>query len=96
MAHVRRHVLAAAQYKKDRKPVFLLGHSLGGNEVSDVAHCLKAKGVPVAFVFYYEPTPFVSCVPVNVSHVMGALVRARPRRRVIKLRIIGGEMSMAA
>jgi hypothetical protein len=59
--------LAAAQYKKDRKPVFVLGHSLGGNEVSDVAHCLKAKGVPVAFAFYYDPTPFVACVPDNVK-----------------------------
>lgn len=59
--------LAAAQYKKDRKPVFLLGHSLGGNEVSDVAHCLKAKGVPVSFAFYYDPTPFVACVPDNVK-----------------------------
>lgn len=58
---------AAAQYKKDRKPVFLNGHSLGANEVSDVAHCLKAKGVPVAFAFYYDPTPFVACVPDNVK-----------------------------
>jgi hypothetical protein len=59
--------LAAAQYKKDRKPVFVLGHSLGGNEVSDMAHCLKGKGVPVAFAFYYDPTPFVACVPDNVK-----------------------------
>jgi hypothetical protein len=58
---------AAAQYKKDRKPVFVLGHSLGGNEVSDMAHCLKGKGVPVAFAFYYDPTPFVACVPDNVK-----------------------------
>lgn len=58
---------AASQYKQDRKPVFLLGHSLGANEVSDVAHCLKAKGVPVAFAFYYDPTPLVRCVPDNVK-----------------------------
>lgn len=57
---------AAAQYKKDRKPVFILGHSLGGNEVSGMAHCLKAKGVPVAFAFFYDPTPLVRCVPDNV------------------------------
>lgn len=59
--------LAADTYKKDKKPVFILGHSLGANEVSDMAHCLKAKGVPVAFGFYYDPTPFVACVPDNVK-----------------------------
>jgi hypothetical protein len=58
---------AASQYKKDRKPVFLLGHSLGANEVSDIAHCLKGRGVPVAFALYYDPTPFVACVPDNVK-----------------------------
>ncbi len=60
--------LAASRYKKDRKPVFILGHSLGGNEVSDVAACLKSKGVPVSFAFYYDPTPFVACVPDNVKY----------------------------
>ena len=58
---------AAEQYAKDKKPVFLAGHSLGANEVADVAHCLKAKGVPVAFALFYDPTPFVACVPDNVK-----------------------------
>lgn len=59
--------LAYDNWRKDKKPVFLLGHSLGANEVSDVAICLKGRGVPVTFAFYYDPTPFVACVPDNVK-----------------------------
>ena len=59
--------MAIANYKKDRKPVYLLGHSLGGNEVADVSHCLNKAGVPVTFAFFYDPTPFVKCVPDNVK-----------------------------
>jgi hypothetical protein len=59
--------LAYDNWRKDKKPVFLFGHSLGANEVSDVAICLKGRGVPVAFAFYYDPTPFVACVPDNVK-----------------------------
>jgi hypothetical protein len=57
--------VATKQYRKDRKPIFILGHSLGGNEVSDMARCLG--NIPVTFAFYYDPTPFVACVPDNVK-----------------------------
>src|SRR5574343_961837 len=60
--------LAYDNWRKDGKKVFLLGHSLGANEVSDVSICLKGRGVPVAFAFYYDPTPFVACVPDNVKY----------------------------
>jgi hypothetical protein len=59
--------VAIANYRKDGKPIYLLGHSLGANEVSDIAHCLAKYGIPVAFAFYYDPTPFVACVPDNVK-----------------------------
>lgn len=59
---------AIANYRKDRKPVYLLGHSLGADEVSDIAHCLAKVGIPVAFAFYYDPTRLVSCVPDNVKY----------------------------
>lgn len=57
---------AKAQFKKDGKPIILLGHSLGANNVSSVAHCLGK--IPVAFALYYDPTPFVGCVPANVKY----------------------------
>lgn len=57
---------ARENYKKDKKPIILLGHSLGANNVSKIAHCLK--GIPVAFALYYDPTPFVGCVPANVKY----------------------------
>lgn len=57
---------AKANYKKDGKPIILLGHSLGANNVSKVARCLGK--IPVAFALYYDPTPFVGCVPSNVKY----------------------------
>lgn len=62
---------AKAQYRKDKKPIFLLGHSLGANEVGDIAHCLNKESIPVSFAFFYDPTPFVSCVPDNVKFATG-------------------------
>lgn len=59
--------LAAEQYRKDKKPVFLLGHSLGGDRVTSVAWCLDAEKIPVRFAFYFDPTPNVGCVPSNVQ-----------------------------
>ena len=86
---------AKANYRKDRKPIYLLGHSLGANEVSDIAHCLGKAGIPVAFAFYYDPTPFVACVPDNVKYATswrrsfaldlggGTIVRCNPKLKNI-------------
>lgn len=60
-----------ANYKRDKLPIILVGHSLGADAVSDVAGWLKADGIPVAAAFYYDPTPFVACVPTNVQAALG-------------------------
>jgi hypothetical protein len=59
--------LATEQYRKDRKPIFVVGHSKGADEIPDFAACLKREGIPVSFAFFYDPTPLVSCVPDNVK-----------------------------
>jgi hypothetical protein len=58
---------AIADYKKSKKPIILVGHSLGANEISKVAATLQRAGVPVAAALYYDPTPTVRCVPRNVK-----------------------------
>ena len=70
----RRHIdkwkvlaTAEANYKIDRLPIILSGHSLGANAAVWIAHRLKEKGIPVAALFSYDPTPFVACLPTNVQ-----------------------------
>ena len=69
----KRAVLATivANYQNDKLPVILSGHSLGGNAIVWIAHELKRRGIPVAAMFVYDPTPFVACIPSNVQVVLG-------------------------
>ena len=62
---------AKANYKIDKLPIFIIGHSLGANEAVKIAHWLNADGIPVATVFAYDPTPFVWCIPSNVQTAIG-------------------------
>lgn len=62
---------AKANYRIDKLPIILLGHSLGADAISDIANWLKADAIPVAAVFYYDPTPLVECVPANVQVALG-------------------------
>jgi pimeloyl-ACP methyl ester carboxylesterase len=68
-----RAVLATAEanYKIDGKPIILIGHSLGANAAVRIATRLLDKGIPVAAVFAYDPTPLVLCVPRNVQAAIG-------------------------
>jgi hypothetical protein len=73
----RRHIdkwkvlaTAEANYKIDRLPIILSGHSLGANAAVWIAHRLKERGIPVAALFSYDPTPFVACLPTNVQVAM--------------------------
>jgi hypothetical protein len=58
---------AIADYKKSKKPVILVGHSMGADRISVVAAQLERAGVPVAAALYYDPTRTVRCVPRNVK-----------------------------
>jgi pimeloyl-ACP methyl ester carboxylesterase len=58
---------AIADYRKSKRPVILVGHSMGADRISSVAAQLERAGVPVAAALYYDPTPTVRCVPRNVK-----------------------------
>lgn len=62
---------AKANYRIDKLPIILLGHSLGADAITDIAEWLRADGIPVAATFYYDPTPLVGCVPKNVQVALG-------------------------
>lgn len=73
-AHYQKHAVLAtaiANYEIDKLPIILLGHSLGANATTWIATRLLARGIPVASVFAYDPTPFVLCVPRNVQTAIG-------------------------
>lgn len=61
---------AAANYKIDKLPVILGGHSVGADAVSDAAEKLRRQGVPVTLAFYYDPTSLVQPVPGNVGRAI--------------------------
>lgn len=61
---------AKANWKIDRKPVILYGHSLGADRITNAAEDLRRSGVPVMLALYYDPTPFVQPVPGNVSRAV--------------------------
>lgn len=65
----KRSVLATiiANYKRDKLPIVLSGHSMGGDAIVWIAHELAKHRIPVAAMFIYDPTPFVACIPSNVQ-----------------------------
>ena len=69
----KRAVLATviANYQRDKLPIILSGHSLGGDAIVEIAHKLAELRIPVAAMFVYDPTPFVGCIPSNVQVVIG-------------------------
>jgi pimeloyl-ACP methyl ester carboxylesterase len=73
----RRHIdkwrvleTAAANYKRDKLPIILSGHSMGADAAIWIAHRLNERGIPVAAIFSYDPTPLVACVPSNVQVIL--------------------------
>lgn len=59
-----------ANYKRDRLPIMLIGHSLGADNVTDIAKRAQADGIPIAAAFIIDPTRVQSwfdCVPTNVK-----------------------------
>lgn len=69
----KRSVLATiiANYQRDKLPIILSGHSMGGDAIVWIAHELARHRIPVAAMFVYDPTPFVGCIPSNVHVAIG-------------------------
>jgi hypothetical protein len=92
-AYPRRHIdkwavleTATANYRIDRLPIILSGHSMGADATVWIAHQLKQRGIPVAAIFSYDPTPFVACVPDNVQVILSwrGTIRGQLGRGVVQ------------
>ncbi len=60
---------AAQVQKRDRAPIVIIGHSLGGNAAFDMARALQAQGSRVALIVTFGPT-LLDTAPANVSRVI--------------------------
>jgi thioesterase domain-containing protein len=57
---------AIADYRRDPKPIAVVGHSIGGDSAIQFAQALGAAHVPVSLLITYDPTRGASSVPANV------------------------------
>jgi hypothetical protein len=58
---------AIADYKRDPKPISVVGHSAGGDAAVEFAEALAAAHVPVALLVTYDPNRSAGTVPGNVE-----------------------------
>ena len=59
---------AISDYRRDPKPIAVIGHSIGGDAAVEFAEALGAAHVPVALLITYDPTRAASgAVPGNVE-----------------------------
>jgi hypothetical protein len=58
---------AISDYRRDPKPITVIGHSLGGDAAIAFAKHLDAAGIPVSLLVTYDPTRFAGNVPPNVE-----------------------------
>jgi len=58
---------AIADYKRDPKPIAVIGHSIGGDDAVEFAGTLGAAHVPVSLLITYDPTRAAGRVPANVE-----------------------------
>jgi LysM repeat protein len=58
---------AIADYKRDPKPISVVGHSAGGDAAIEFAAALGAARVPVALLITYDPNRSAGTVPANVE-----------------------------
>lgn len=66
----RAYATVKANYRRDRLPIMLIGHSLGADAVIDIAQRAQSDNIPIAAAFIIDPTrtgTFWSCVPTNVK-----------------------------
>ena len=57
---------AIADYRRDPRPIAVVGHSIGGDSAIEFAAALGAARVPVSLLITYDPTRGAGGVPANV------------------------------
>jgi thioesterase domain-containing protein len=57
---------AISDYRRDPKPVAVVGHSIGGNSAVEFAQALGAARVPVSLLITYDPNRGSDSIPANV------------------------------
>ncbi len=57
---------AISDYRRDPKPIAVVGHSIGGDAAVLFAERLEAAHVPVSLLVTYDPNRFAHSVPSNV------------------------------
>jgi thioesterase domain-containing protein len=58
---------AISDYRRDPKPIAVVGHSIGGDSAVQFAEALEAAHVPVSLLVTYDPTRAAGRVPPNVE-----------------------------
>jgi LysM domain len=58
---------AIADYRRDPKPISVVGHSIGGDAALEFAEALEAAHVPVSLLITYDPNRSAHNVPGNVQ-----------------------------
>jgi thioesterase domain-containing protein len=58
---------AIADYRRDPKPIAVVGHSIGGDSAIQFAEALEAARVPVSLLVTYDPTRAAGGIPANVE-----------------------------
>ncbi len=67
------------QYRTDEHaPIFLIGHSTGGDRIIETAEKLQKADVPVAMAFGLDPTRIADDVPSNVAVFINIYQRYNP------------------
>lgn len=61
---------AIADYRRDRQPITVIGHSIGGDSAVEFAKLLNAEHVPVHLLITYDPTRMADKVPGNVQRYL--------------------------
>src|SRR5262249_30859467 len=73
---------AISDYRRDPKPVAVVGHSIGGNSPVEFAQALRAAHLPAAPPFPYPPYPPSPPPPAHVNHYIHLLPTSHlPRHR---------------
>jgi hypothetical protein len=58
---------AITDYRRDPKPISVVGHSIGGDAAVEFAEALEAAHVPVSLLVTYDPNRSAHKVPANVE-----------------------------